>query len=484
MAASKLAFLSILFVFALTFAAVSVRADDDSAESAPAVDSSALKIELDQLKSKIHALESHIDEKTKELKGKGDVIAQKEKIIQEKADSIASLQSELSSLQSKGKIDAQVEVGKAHARAGELEKQINKLTRELEAQHKKKEALEARASEAEKKISELNLKLAELEKINEEQKSKIRKTERALKIAEEELLKTKSEATLKAKELMEALEKKAQAEKWAEPHVVTVKTKWVPAIKEQWVVITTQVEPHVQSLTAKTVEIYEASKTKITPHIIRIQEIVDPYFQDAKKFSRPYIDQVATVTKPHVDKVKVALKPYAKEAVHAYGKFLESATTYHNQVQGIVQENLEKHELTKPLATKEFVWFIASALLALPIFILARALFATFCKKAKKPARNVQTSHPRRKAKRGHPDKCRYPLALVVLLAPNLLLNFGHLRWPCGRVRFTGHWACKVREIVDGNIRYSPTNPSPSAGKLGTRFAGGRNLEIFSSHSR
>ncbi|KAJ6373403.1 hypothetical protein OIU76_027695 [Salix suchowensis] len=447
MAASKLAFIPILFVFALIFTAVGVRADvhdESTAESAAAVEISALKIELDQLKSKIHVQESLIDEKTKELNGKDDAIALKETIIQEKVDSIASLQSEISSLKKKGNIDAQEQVGKAHARAGELEKQVEKLSKVLETQQQEKDALEARASEAEKKISDLNSKLADLEKINVEQKSKIRKTERALKIAEEELIKTKSEAISKAKELMEvhgawlppwlavqlircqslahthwsehgkpamelaiqkALEKKAQAEKWAEPHVETIKTKWVPAIKEQWVVITTQVKPHVQSLTAKTVEVYEASKTTITPHVIRVQEIADPYFQEAKKFGKPYIDQVATMTKPHVDKVKVALKPYTKEAVHAYGKFLESATTYHNQVQVTVQETLEKHELTKPLAMKELIWFIASALLALPIIILARACSSIFCKKAKKPTRNAHTNPSRRKAKRGHPDK-------------------------------------------------------------------------------
>jgi len=80
---------------------------------------------------------------------------------------------------------------------------MEKLSKELETQQQEKEALEASASEAEKKISELNFKLADLEKINVEQKSEIRNTKRALKIAEEELIKTKSEDISKAKELMD-----------------------------------------------------------------------------------------------------------------------------------------------------------------------------------------------------------------------------------------------------------------------------------------
>ncbi|KAM0968613.1 hypothetical protein ACFX13_017241 [Malus domestica] len=445
MAASKLAILSIFLalIFSQIRADASVPAEEDEPVKLPrsdGPDSSALKIELDQLRAKIHSLEFDVGEKIKELKKKNELIEEKEKVIQKNSDSISSLQSEIDSLQKKGSLDA--ELGKAHARAGELEKKVNELKKELQSQRNEKEGLEARANEAEKKVDVLLLKIENIEKTNDEQKTKIRKTERALKVAEEEMLKAKFEATLKAKELNEvhgawippwlavhfmqcqsflerhwnvhgkpavdiavqkALEKKAQAEKWAEPHVETLKTKWIPAIKEQWEVVKDTVEPHVKSLSTKTFEVYEVSKTTLAPHVIKAQEVVDPYFQEAKKFSKPYVDQVATVAKPHVDKVRVVLKPYTKKAVIAYEKFLKSATAYHHQVQGTVKDLLKRHELTRPLATKELEWFAASALLALPIIILFRIFSSLFCTKTKNPVRG--TNHTRRKAKRGHPEK-------------------------------------------------------------------------------
>ncbi|MBA0622557.1 hypothetical protein Godav_008088 [Gossypium davidsonii] len=479
MAAYRLLIFSLFL--ALVFTKIGADASTEPLLESDAADSSALKMELDQLKSKIRLLESNVEEKIRELKTKDEMIKQKDKIIEEKSDSMASLHSELSSLQKKGTSDAEERVGKAHAKALELQKQVDKLKTELEAKLKDKDYLESRATKAENKLNELNLQLENLQKINKEQENKLAKTERALKIAEEELIKAKFEATSKANELMEvhsawlppwlatqlirgqafiqthwnqhgkpnmdmviqkALERKALAKKWAEPHMEAIKTKWVPAAKDQWVAVTTYAEPHVQSLTAKTVEIYEVSKATITPHIIKVQETVDPYFQEAKKFSKPYIDQVATLAKPHVDKISVVMKPYTKEVVKAYGRFLESATTYHQQVhchrsesegkvvmesenmgyhlllfevalihsckevQASVQETLKKHELTRPLATKELEWFSASALLALPIIILFRIFSAIFCKKTKKRVRHTNAvHHGRRKGKRGHTDK-------------------------------------------------------------------------------
>ncbi|RWR82663.1 myosin-3-like protein isoform X2 [Cinnamomum micranthum f. kanehirae] len=405
---------------------------------------SPLKLELEQLKLKISVLESSTEDRTQELNRKDESIARMEKNIQEKSNTIARLQSDVELLQKKGTVDAEELAGKAYARAGELEKQIEKLKSEIKEQNRRRDALETQASEAEKKIQELSSKLEKLQKINNEQKTRIRKTERALQAAEEEMMNAKLEATSKINELTEihgawlptwlsihlshfqsiavrswnehgrpaldgaiqkASEKSAQAQKWAEPHLETVKSRWVPALKEQWLTFTVNAEPYVQSVSTRTIEFYESSKTALTPHVVKAQELANPYFQEAKKLSKPYIDQVATITKPHVNRVRVALKPYTKKAVHISRKFLKSATVYHHQVQGTIQETLKKHEMTKPLATKEFVWFTASALLALPAFFLYKLALSIFCKGKSKPIRSSNTNHAPRKHKRRHADK-------------------------------------------------------------------------------
>jgi myosin heavy subunit len=392
-----------------------------------------------------HPAESSITKQTQELKSKDDGIQKLEKLIEEKSKKIATLQSEITSLETKRSLAAEEQAGKANARAIELEKQIEKLKKDIEAQNSKKSTVEARAGDADKKVQELNAKLEKLQKTSDEQKRRIQKTEHALKVAEEELMRVQLETTTqlnqlkevhgawlppwlvthtaRAKEMMlshwnehgkpavnsllqKASEKSVQAKKWAEPHVEAAKTKWIPVIKEKWVTMKTNAEPYVQKVSAKSIELYQASKDVVLPHVVKAHKIADPYFQEAKKVSKPYIDQVAKATKPHVEKIRIYLKPYTKRAVHIYGNFLEKATAYHQQAQATVLDYLHQHELTKEFATEELAWYLASALLIMPIYVFYNVLVETFCsKKKKKATRNVNANHGHRKHKRRHADK-------------------------------------------------------------------------------
>lgn len=50
-------------------------------------------------------------------------------------------------------------------------------------------------------------------------------------------------------------------------------------MKDQWFVVKSKAEPHVQSFTTKFIQVYETSKTAVTPHVIKAHEIVDSYYQ-------------------------------------------------------------------------------------------------------------------------------------------------------------------------------------------------------------
>ncbi|KAL9268953.1 hypothetical protein AKJ16_DCAP26083, partial [Drosera capensis] len=202
MAALKLSlfFVSLLLLFALILS----KAEEEAPISIGVGESkSDAGIEVEELRSKIQLLEKRIEEGSTNLKSKDDIIAKLEKDLKEKSDRVAIMQNGIELLQRKGTLDVEKKVGEAHARAEELQKQLDLLKKEIEGQNKEKDALEARAAETEKKIEELTLKIDDLEKINDEQKVKMSKTERALQAAEEELMKAKFEATSRNKELLE-----------------------------------------------------------------------------------------------------------------------------------------------------------------------------------------------------------------------------------------------------------------------------------------
>ncbi|KAK4368868.1 hypothetical protein RND71_012660 [Anisodus tanguticus] len=459
-----------LLLFSFLFLQISSNGEpiveaNDVVNAQPSDSDSSLRLQLDQLNSKISLLESRIDESTRELRSKDERIKELENTIDLKLAKLASLKSEL---QEKGSLNAKELVAKANVRATELERQVDVLRSEIEAQNKKKNTLETNTNVAEEKIQELNLKLESLQRINEEQNARICKTKRALQVAEEEIMKAKLESSSVSEQLEEvkegwlppwlavhlsivrnehgrpaldltvkkALETKSEVVKMSELHIHSFKTKWIPAMKERSVEFARHVGPHVQRLKTKTIHLYHASKKFMEPHIVNAQEVIQPYVQEARKFTDPYVDQVSVAMKPHVDKARILLQPYTQRVHRHYrkvkktleklvyscladikigggGEGEETCAVAHKDLTIVgseAQENiyhmLKNHHVTKPYAMKELAWYLASALLALPvIFLLNLASDITRTKKPKKHSRRHHTSHTRSRAKRAHPDK-------------------------------------------------------------------------------
>nr|XP_028952280.1 uncharacterized protein LOC103450571 isoform X2 [Malus domestica]XP_028952281.1 uncharacterized protein LOC103450571 isoform X2 [Malus domestica] len=420
MAPSKLLLFSVFLALSFTgITAYPPPPDDGASDSAQEVADSSLALQLQQLKSRVSLLESSIDDKNCELRKKDESIKLMEKVIQEKSNSIALLQSAIESVQGSEPLDV-VELGdKPHVQAGGLEKQVKRLREDIAVQNKKRDELEAQASVAEQKIQELSIKLENLQKVNDEQKTGIQKTEHDLQVAEEEIVKEKFGISSISEDLTEtyivtywnelgrpafnlgiekALKMKARGEGWTEIIVERIRTNWIPRLKKQSLEFKAYLEPNIRLVTAKIVDVYRSSKSSIGTLVLKAQNMADPYIQEAKKYTEPYIDRVAMVTKPHLDKLHIALKPYTKKVLNAYRKVITTTTFLHHEVKEILKNN----ELTQPVASMELAWFAATALLALPAVFLFKLYSATLGKKTKKRSHSSYANHTRRRLKRAH----------------------------------------------------------------------------------
>ena len=109
--------------------------------------------------------------------------------------------------------------------------------------------------------------------------------------------------------------------------------------------------------------------------------------------------------KPHIDKARILLQPYTKRVHRHYRNAKKTVSLYHHQAQENIHHMLKNHHITKPYATKELAWYLASALLALPVIFLVNLVSDFGRKKPKKHSHRHHTSHTRRRAKRAHSDK-------------------------------------------------------------------------------
>ncbi|KAL5232496.1 hypothetical protein ABZP36_031272 [Zizania latifolia] len=130
---------------------------------------------------------------------------------------------------------------------------IDKLKKDIEAHNGKKATLENKANVAEKKVQELTAKIDALQKANDEQKRKLQNTERALKVAEEELMRVHLEATTKSKQLTEV--HGALLPPWLAAHSARYMVKTEPQNNAP---VTSSTYLHSQSLNAIIIVLYRS----------------------------------------------------------------------------------------------------------------------------------------------------------------------------------------------------------------------------------
>ncbi|XP_039032745.1 uncharacterized protein LOC120167924 isoform X2 [Hibiscus syriacus] len=204
----------------------------------------ALKHKLDLLKSKSLALESTIAERMHEPRNNDESIREMETTIQDKSDSMQSSENEIEYLQRKTSPDSMKQMSNLHARAIELEKQVDNLKQKLEDVHGEW----------------LPHWLAVL----------MYKFQSCLASHWNEHGRPALDITI-----IKALEKKDQLKSWTEPQSRTGNLHLIPMMKDGL----PKVLNIFRWLLSKTIDVYGASKTFLTPHLVKACTVTYHYIQ-------------------------------------------------------------------------------------------------------------------------------------------------------------------------------------------------------------
>jgi hypothetical protein len=390
MAASRSLLLIVLLGLVCSVATV-VRADDGIPPSYEYGN------EIVALKSKLTVLEEGL--KNKEL------------TLSEKESKINQLEQELDALRTRKEETgdtklAELKIDSAMSKVRELESQVKSLQEEADKLRVEADLHANRAKTVEDTATGHLTEKEKAIKALEDQKVRLQKAERGLQIAEAAMLKAKAEAEEKAKRLDDlhkawlppwaathaetltktasdrwsthaepvvknlhrsASSRAADAHEYIKPHLETFHTKVNPLIKEKWQKLAAAAAPHLETVKKAGV----SSREYIAPHVETVQKVVNPYVEAVRVKSKPYVDQAKTLAAPHLERVNTVAGPH-------YRRALAAANSYHEQVQSHLTEKLGQYKVLSSLATKEFIWFLAAALLALPfviVFMFLRSLF-------------------------------------------------------------------------------------------------------------
>lgn len=380
------------------------------------------------LTNQIVELRAHVEDLEAAAKTHASSLKRKDKKIR-------SLEKEILQLKDVGISDLKAKLAAAAQKNSGLDLEVSNLKEELERAKVENSFSLKRAEIAEAKADSFQLEASEkarLVDVVNEYKTKVRQLERALQIAQSGMLKAQKEAAAKSREMAQSADawlppwlatqsaklyslvtsrwathgeplvkhlhraasvKAAQAGKFSKPYVRSFNKKVRPVVRSQWRKVKANVVPQYQRIKKLTVQYYKDGKKYLLPHLSKVHESVDPYVQTVRERSQPFVEQAASFLSPHLEKANSVAGPYVKIANEHYQSVVSQASTYHEQLQDSVKGTMGKHEVLARWATKELIWFLASALLALPVVASVLVFSSVFgSKKPIKPQRRIPSS--------------------------------------------------------------------------------------------
>lgn len=391
--------------------------------------------EIERLKSQVGGLESSLEKKEAHLGvvEKELTVLKDQRTHGDEKEALSKLEKELDSMAVKVK---------------QLEDQVVAATKQSEQAHKYAQALKVRAENSEESVRDLTAKYeksqasflaskkhaADVEKELRNAELDISEAEKRLKVHGEELsrvhnqwlppwaasqfgiLQTRASTkwSTHAKPQVDALYRQASARAldahaYLKPHFDSVVSKVGPEAQKHWKTVTDSVGPQVELVRSKTFKGYNVFRKEyvgkaqefLEPHFKNVVETSRPYVTRVQERTRPYVDQISTASKPYIEHTKNFVNPYVEKASPYYRGAISGALNQHENLQEVVRQTLSKNELAASFITQELVWFIASAILALPVFMVFLILSALFGGKKKTSSKAKKVSPPGSSASSG-----------------------------------------------------------------------------------
>lgn len=324
--------------------------------------------QADPVGSQLLALAKSLGQKDLHLLDQDKVISSLQKKIQELKEHNGNQNQEMLD-ETKAKIEDQ------EAKAVELEEALERKNREIFNLKGRVQNIEADEG---RHVSEIK----QLEKDLVSQGKQLNKLQEALYVTEEYLIKIQARVNAKEQELYKVY--KQWLPPWAARHLThsqNTEDGWTYVLKKRWKKASLVVIHYIKMYKSKGLMHLEATKTLALTHLKEAEKVVKNKLEVAFELSRPYMDGPITVLGPYLNRMKVFSGPYALKLSQVYDRALKYAIKHHLQLQRKVWKALKKNKYLASIASKEVVWFLASALLILPLYGTLKLVSSSFSEK-------------------------------------------------------------------------------------------------------